>query len=475
MEMLLGRQAPRLVILMMLALLASLASLLWLSERGYDQRTELVRETSQARDRQMHASRLLIAVTEGESAMRGFLVAGDPSLREPLEDAKRDANALLDQLDASAATATPGARTALVELRKLVEQRFAQFDRRMERFRLGGIEAVRDDPALTATEGLRTAEAIRVQARLFEAAESDALVDTLEQWGSHLRRVRIAMALLTALSVVLLLVTGVLIYRQWQRGATQTSELQEQVRMGVSELAALSSHLQYISEREKQALARELHDALGGLLVATKMDVAWIRNHLDHIDPAIEQRFVRIQSSLDQGVDFKRRVVEQLRPTLLDNMGLFAALRWQFQDTCNRASLKCNADLPEQELVLTSDAAIALFRVAQEALTNILKHARASAAWLSVAVEGETLHMTIADNGRGMPAQAAAGSGQGLAGIRHRVTALGGTVLIRPWDHAGTELVIRVPMARVTSPVTEAPPFNGEPPAQPFNHLASRT
>lgn len=471
----LGRQAPRLVILMMLALLASLASLLWLSETGYDQRTELVRNTSLVRDRQMQASRLLIAVTEGESAMRGFLVGGDPSLREPLEEARRTANGLLDGLEASAGSATPEARAALGELGKLVEQRFAQFDRRMELFRLGGIDAVRADTAISPAESLRTKEAIREQVRMFEAAESDALIEMLAQWGLHLRRVRLAMGLLTALSVVLVLVTGVLIYRQWQRGASQTSELEAQVRMGVSELAALSSHLQYISEREKQALARELHDALGGLLVATKMDVAWIRNHLDHIDPAIDQRFTRIQSSLDQGVDFKRRVVEQLRPTLLDNMGLFAALRWQFQDTCSRASLKCNADLPEQELALTSDAAIALFRVAQEALTNILKHARASAAWLRVAVEGEMLQMTIADNGRGMPAQAAAAGGQGLAGIRHRVTALGGTLLIRPWDHAGTELVIRIPMSRVIASALESTQFNGEPSAQPLNRLAPRT
>ena len=84
-----GRQAPRLVIQMIVALLASLASLLWLSERGYEQRSDLVRNTSQVRDRQMHASRLLIAVTEGESAMRGFLVGGDPSMREPLEEARR--------------------------------------------------------------------------------------------------------------------------------------------------------------------------------------------------------------------------------------------------------------------------------------------------------------------------------------------------------------------------------------------------
>ena len=83
--------------------------------------------------------------------------------------------------------------------------------------------------------------------------------------------------------------------------------------------------------------------------------------------------------------------------------------------------------------------------------------------------------MTIADNGRGMPAQAAAAGGQGLAGIRHRVTALGGTLLIRPWDHSGTELVIRIPMSRVIASALESMQFNGEPSAQPLNRLAPRT
>jgi len=256
------------------------------------------------------------------------------------------------------------------------------------------------------------------------------------------------------LSIILVLIAGTLVHRQLRRRANEASELEEQVRLGVSELAALSSHLQYVSEREKKALARELHDALGGLLVATKMDVAWIRNHLEQRDPAIELRFTRIQRSLDQGVDFKRRVVEQLRPTLLDNMGLFAALRWQFQDTCNRASLKAVDDIPENELVLTSDAAIALFRVSQEAVTNILKHARASTAWLSVEVDGDVLKMRVADNGRGIAQQASSGGGHGLSGMRHRITALGGELLIRPSEHGGTELLVSVPLKRVLAEPT---------------------
>jgi signal transduction histidine kinase len=257
------------------------------------------------------------------------------------------------------------------------------------------------------------------------------------------------MATLVLLNMVLVVLASVLVYRQFQRGATQTSELQEKVRLSVTELAALSSHLQYVSEREKKALARDLHDALGGLLVGTKMDVAWIRNRLGSIDAAIETRFARIQQALDQGIDFKRRVVEQLRPTLLDNMGLFAALRWQFQENCARANLQCHHVVPQHELVLLSDAAIGLFRVVQEALTNILKHAHASAAWLDVEVLEHELQIRVADNGRGMTAQAQIRGGQGLTSMRHRVTALGGSIEIRPRTAGGTEVLVRVPLARI--------------------------
>ena len=113
-------------------------------------------------------------------------------------------------------------------------------------------------------------------------------------------------------------------------------------------------------------------------------------------------RWERILGALDSGVDLKRRVVEQLRPTLLDNMGLYAALRWQLQESCGRAGLKCDEYMPEHELAISSAAAIAIFRVAQEAMTNIIKHARATAVELRVVVRNEELIVTIRDNGIGV-------------------------------------------------------------------------
>ena len=119
----------------------------------------------------------------------------------------------------------------------------------------------------------------------------------------------------------------------------QKLELEQQVESRTRELTALSTHLQGVSEQEKSALSRELHDELGGLLVAARMDLSWLQQRLATSDPGIEQRFKRIHESLSAGVDLKRRVVEELRPTLLDNMGLFTALRWQFKETCRRTGL----------------------------------------------------------------------------------------------------------------------------------------
>ncbi len=148
-----------------------------------------------------------------------------------------------------------------------------------------------------------------------------------------------------------------LVYNDMRRRARQAIdlrdqklELEQQVDSRTRELAALSTHLQGVSEQEKAALSRELHDELGGLLVAARMDLSWLQQRLPTTDPGIEQRFKRIHDSLSAGVDLKRRVVEELRPTLLDNMGLFAALRWQFKETCRRTGLRCTETIPETEM-----------------------------------------------------------------------------------------------------------------------------
>jgi signal transduction histidine kinase len=230
----------------------------------------------------------------------------------------------------------------------------------------------------------------------------------------------------------------------------QKQELERQATLRTAELTALSTHLQGVSEQEKSALSRELHDELGGLLVAARMDVSWLQQRLPTSDPSIEQRFKRIHEYLSAGVDLKRRVVEELRPTLLDNMGLFAALRWQFKETCRRSGLSCSEQIPDAEMKFHPDAAIGVFRVAQEAMTNILKHAEASSADLTIEINEKALTLRISDDGKGIAAnRLQTATSHGLTAMRHRITALGGTWEIRSVDPAGTVVTALIPLDRM--------------------------
>src|SRR5208283_4301755 len=221
-------------------------------------------------------------------------------------------------------------------------------------------------------------------------------------WNDDFRLSRWVSAAGAILNIALVMLAIRLVYNDMRRRAhlatdlrDQKQELEQQVDSRTRELAALSTHLQGVSEQEKAALSRELHDELGGLLVAARMDLSWLQQRLPASDAAIEQRFKRIHEYLSAGVDLKRRVVEELRPTLLDNMGLYSALRWQFKETCRRAGLRCSETIPEIELPVNPDAAIGVFRVAQEALTNVLKHAEAKSADLTVQVEDEMFILRV--------------------------------------------------------------------------------
>jgi signal transduction histidine kinase len=261
------------------------------------------------------------------------------------------------------------------------------------------------------------------------------------------------------LNIGLVLLASHLVYGDMRRRARQATdlrdqkqELERQVDERTRELTALSTHLQGVSEEEKSALSRELHDELGGLLVAARMDLSWLQQRLPTSDPSIEQRFKRIHESLSAGVDLKRRVVEELRPTLLDNMGLFTALRWQFKETCRRAGLKCTESMPESEPKFNPDAAIGVFRIAQEALTNILKHAEAKSADLAIGMDGGIFVLRVSDDGKGIPSnQLQTLTSHGLASMRHRIAALGGSWEVTSPDGGGTIVTALIPLQRMLS------------------------
>jgi signal transduction histidine kinase len=213
------------------------------------------------------------------------------------------------------------------------------------------------------------------------------------------------------------------------------------------ELAALSHHLQSLSEREKRELARKLHDELGGLLTAAKMDLSWLQSRLE--GAAIQERLSQLGGVLDEAMDLKRRVVEELRPSLLDHFGLPTAVRAYVESTCAKEGLNVQVNFEHTCESMSKEAAIALFRVVQEGLSNIIRHAHARTVKLELNGDEHHCILTLTDDGRGFDAQSPEFRwSHGLMGMRQRAEGLGGHLDIQSRVGVDTTLRVEVPMAR---------------------------
>ena len=248
---------------------------------------------------------------------------------------------------------------------------------------------------------------------------------------------------------------------------TQQEELDQLVFERTRQLEALAWHLQSVSENEKTQLARELHDELGSILTASKMDVAWVHGRLKASEPAFADKLGRALANLDQGIALKRRIIEDMRPTVLANFGLVTALRTLADETAQRTGWTLSLDLPEHDVKLGEEVEIALFRVAQESLTNAAKYARATNLSIALALDAQRVSLHIADDGVGIrPQDLKRTHTHGLLGMRQRVSARGGRIEIKRRTPNGTD--IRVTMPRVRNfdnvePDEPAAPFDEAP------------
>ncbi|HEY6484643.1 MAG TPA: sensor histidine kinase [Steroidobacteraceae bacterium] len=225
------------------------------------------------------------------------------------------------------------------------------------------------------------------------------------------------------------------------------AEIEKLVQARTRELSAFSSHLQSFSEQEKSELARKLHDELGGLLTAAKMDLSWLQSRVQ--GEAIQERLSELGGVLDEAMDLKRRVVEELRPSLLDHFGFPTAVRAYVESTCAKAALSCEVSLEYAGEALPKDTAIALFRVVQAGLSNIICHSRGRNVRLVVRGDDRLCSLTLTDDGQGFDrTEAPLQSSHGLMGMRQRVSALGGNMDVSSVPGKGTTLHVQIPLAR---------------------------
>jgi signal transduction histidine kinase len=320
-----------------------------------------------------------------------------------------------------------------------------------------------DDPAVLRK--VRRLESLRTQKPGVSNDEFRSAADDLrgildQQIALHLAQTarnaqltRVTFGALAALLLLLLFVSVRLLvtdyWRQESARRTQTDErlrLERLVAERTTELSNLTAYLQTASEQEKATLARDLHDEFGGLLSAAKMDLSWLKGRASANEPETRDKLAALGSILDEAVDVKRRVVENLRPALLDHFGLPTALQSYFEDTCKKAGIHFTARIPRDFDPLNQDLAIALFRVGQESLTNILKHAKAENVELTLTQEAGLHRILISDDGVGIAPDRLDGSrSHGLVGMRHRIESLGGKFAISLNPPHGTRVDVTVP------------------------------
>jgi signal transduction histidine kinase len=228
---------------------------------------------------------------------------------------------------------------------------------------------------------------------------------------------------------------------------THSKLAEAEIRRSKAQLSALASHVESVKESERLHLAREVHDDLGGNLTAIKIGLSWLMRRLPADDDSLLTRTLYLDNVVDQTIEATHRIASSLRPPVLD-FGIVSAIDWQLQRFGRNADIAIEFSAPKEDIPLDPDAAITVFRIVQEALTNVIKHARATRVSVTLALQDEALLLTIADNGQGIqPTRGKSnGNGFGLLGMTERATALGGELTIQPAKRRGTQISLRVPL-----------------------------
>jgi len=211
-------------------------------------------------------------------------------------------------------------------------------------------------------------------------------------------------------------------------------------------LRDLTSHLQVVREEERALVAREIHDELGQALTALKMDVHWLLHRLPQQDRPLIDKSRRMSKLIDRTVQSVRRICTELRPGLLDDFGLSAAMEWEAQEFSKRTNVQCQILSDPEDIILPQGVSTAIFRIFQETMTNIARHANATRVQVIIKRHGDTVEMQVSDNGKGITQAQIRNPGSfGITGMRERVHYLGGNLFISG-NTGGTTVNVAIPI-----------------------------
>ncbi|MCU7497118.1 MAG: sensor histidine kinase [Ignavibacteria bacterium] len=238
------------------------------------------------------------------------------------------------------------------------------------------------------------------------------------------------------------------LFEETEKELTNRIYLHEKQEEATSQqLRNLSSRLQSIREEERTMIAREIHDELGQVLTVLKIQISLLANKLRDDQDDLKEKIEQASGVIDKTVESVQRISSKLRPGILDNLGLIPAIEWQAQDFQERTGIKCDLSLPKEEISMDDEKSTAIFRIFQEALTNVARHAKASLITVYLGVSAENLVLEFTDNGMGITEeQIRDPKSLGLLGMKERAFILGGSVVINGEPGRGTSVKVLMPM-----------------------------
>ncbi|MDO9598655.1 MAG: CHASE3 domain-containing protein [Azoarcus sp.] len=424
--------------------LAWLAASQWQSASSREALEKLRAQSS----RLYHFDALLLHVLDAESGTRGYMLTQNPVYLTPYQDGRTEIERTLKLLR-EGNWADADEQRMLELLGTLIEDRWSLLKLDIEHGPNGNTES----PA-GGTDKQLTDEIRRILGELRVRTLHD-IDHTLDASFARFADVRATNRLLGAGILALLLALAIVLYRQdklRRRLAgilhSENERLKTEVDARTTELTSLATYLTRTREAEQARLARELHDELGALMTAAKLDAGWIGRKLPaEVMAPLRTRFDRLIDTLNQVISIKRRVVDDLRPPLLSDLGLVEALRSLAQsggvgEHDGPVELALPDDLPN----LPEDFSLALFRIAQEALTNVRRHAQATRTRLALHRADKLIVLQIEDNGIGFDPETSRHRRHGLSGMAHRVQMLGGQLEVLGVPGKGTVITARVPL-----------------------------
>lgn len=418
-----------------------------INEASYRDSTGVLGDLSTRAEARLQIQTLWRVLIDAETGQRGYILTGKTEYLKPYTDAL----SLIEQSSnwiavyyASDVEAMP----IVAAIRAEVEVKRDELARTLRFYDLGMTDAWKQ--LLLTDQGRQSMNAVRAGTERLLQIESQRAASERLALLSSLQLTRIAVNVMSGLSLLasLLFLRQVNLTDRLQRmRATdlraERDELEHEVANRTAELTSLAKHLQSAREDERGRLSRELHDELGALLTATKLDIARLKRAIGSLSPEVEARLTHLNETVNEGIALKREIIENLRPSSLRNLGLAAALEIQLREFSERSGLRVSSELGD--FAAAEDVQITIYRVVQESLTNIVKYAAATEVTVNLRAQNSQLWITVSDNGRGFDPMAARGRSHGLIGMRFRVEAAGGELRVDSKPGHGTRIEAWLP------------------------------